>query len=135
MNTSFERPYKPVDLNTSLTQGFPLLSLAEKLMTEATSNTSGRSSLTLARGDELTVVITVLKTGHALGEHPAPAAAVVTCLDGNITFTTRAEEVTLERGEAVVFTGDVVHSVRANEDSVFLIVIGGAAAHDSHENE
>ena len=134
MNTSFERPYKPVDLNTSLTQGFPLLSLAEKLMTEATSNTSGRSSLTLARGDELTVVLAVLKSGRALDEHPAPAAAVVTCLDGNITFTTRAEEVTLERSEAVVFTGDVLHSVHANEDSVFLIVIGGAAAKLSQKN-
>ena len=135
MNTSFERPYKPVDLNTSLTRGFPLLSLADKLMTEASSNTSGRSSLTLARGDELTVVLAVLKSGNALDEHPAPAAAVVTCLDGNITFMTRAEEVTLERGEAVVFTGDVLHSVHANEDSVFLIVIGGAAAKNSKENE
>ena len=45
------------------------------------------------------------------------------------------EEVTLERGEAVVFTGDILHSVYANEDSVFLIVIGGAAANDSQENE
>lgn len=133
MNTSFERPYNPVDLNTSLTQGFPLPSLAEKLMTEATSNTSGRSSPTLARGDELTVVLTVLKTGHALDGHPAPAAALVTCLDGNITFTTRADEITLERG--VVFTGDVRHSVYANEDSVFLIVIGGEAAKNSKENE
>ncbi len=135
MNTSFERPYKPVDLNTSLTRGFPLLSLAEKLMTEASSNTSGRSSLTLARGDELTVVLAVLKSGNALDEHPAPAAAVVTCLDGNITFTSRTEEITLERGEAVVFTGDILHSVYANEDSVFLIVIGGAAAKHSQEND
>ena len=103
-------------------------------MSEATFNSSGRSSLTLARGDELTVVLTVLKTGHALGEHPAPAAALVTCLDGNITFTTRAEEISLVRGETVVFTADILHSVHANEDSVFLIVIGGAAANDSQEN-
>ena len=60
---------------------------------------------------------------------------MVTCLDGNITFTTGTEEVTLERGEAAVFTGDVVHSVCANQDSVFLIVIGGAAAKNSKENE
>ncbi|MDE0299526.1 MAG: cupin domain-containing protein [Candidatus Poribacteria bacterium] len=131
MNTSFERPYKPVDLNTSVTQGFPLPSLAEKLMTEATSNASGRSSLTLARGDELTVVLAALKSGHALDEHPAPAAASVTCLYGNITFTSRAEEVTLERGETVVFTADILHSVHAIVDSVFLIVIGGAAAKNS----
>ena len=125
MNASFERPYRPVDLNASLTQGFPLLSLAENLMEEATLNTAGRASLTLAHGVELTVVLTVLKAGYSLSEHPAPAAAAVTCLDGNITFTTKVEEITLENGDAVVFTGDVLHSVCANEDSVFLIVIGG----------
>ncbi len=125
MNASFERPYRPADLNASLTQGFPLLSMAENLMEEATLNTAGRASLTLAHGVELTVVLTVLKAGFSLSEHPAPAAAAVTCLDGNITFTTKVEEITLENGDAVVFTGDVLHSVCANEDSVFLIVIGG----------
>ena len=29
-----------------------------------------------------------------------------------------------EQGEGVTFTGDVLHSVHASEDSVFLIVIG-----------
>ena len=135
MNTSFERPYRPVDLNASLTQGYSLLPMAENLMEEATLNAAGRSSLTLAHGVELTVVLAVLKAGHALGEHPAPAAAVVTCLDGNLTFTTKAEEITLEKGEAVVFTGDVLHSVRANEDSVFLIVIGGTGTKHSEQNE
>ena len=135
MNTSFERPYRPVDLNASLTQGYSLLPMAENLMEEATLNAAGRSSLTLAHGVELTVVLAVLKAGHALGEHPAPAAATVTCLDGNLTFTTKAEEITLEKGEAVVFTGDVLHSVRANEDSVFLIVIGGTGTKHSEQNE
>ena len=135
MNTSFERPYRPVDLNSSITHGFPLASMAEKLMQEAAFKTSGRSSLTLAHGGELTVVLAVLKAGHALAEHPAPAAAAVTCLDGNLTFATKTEEITLEKGEAVVFTGDVLHSVRANEDSVFLIAIGGAATKHSQQNE
>ncbi len=135
MNTSFERPYRPVDLNASLTQGFSLLQMAENLMEEATLNTAGRSSLTLAHGVELTIVLTVLKAGNSLSEHPAPAAAAVTCLDGNITFATKAEEITLEHGEAVVFTGDVLHSVRANEDSVFLIVIGGTGNKNPKQNE
>ena len=135
MNTSFERPYRPVDLNASLTQGYSLLPMAENLMEEATLNAAGRSSLTLAHGVELTVVLTVLKAGNSLSEHPAPAAATVTCLDGNLTFTTKVEKITLEKGEAVVFTGDVLHSVRANEDSVFLIVIGGTETKHSEQNE
>ena len=125
MNTSFERPYRPVDLSVSTTKGFPLMSMAEKLMEEATSATSGRASLTLAHGDEMTLVLVVLKAGTTLEEHQAPAAAAVITLSGNIIFTTSGEKITLKQGEAVTFTADILHAVYASEDSAFLIVIGG----------
>lgn len=125
MNTSFERPYRPVDLNTSLTKAFPFVEMAEKLMAEAESATSGRASLTLARGDELTVILVALKANNALEEHPAPAAATVIMLSGSIIFTTNADKITMEQGEGVAFTGDVLHSVYASEDSAFLVAIGG----------
>ena len=128
MNASFERPYRPVDLNMPITKAFPLMSMAEKLMGEATFATSGRASLTLARGDEMIVVLTVLKAGTALEEHPAPATATVVTLSGNIIFTTGAEKITLEQGEAVTFTADILHAVYASEDSAFLIVIGGKSS-------
>ena len=127
MNTSFERPYRPVDLDTSLTKSFPLMSMAEKLMEEATSATSGRASLTLARGDELTLVLAALKAGTTLEEHSAPAAAAVVTLSGNIIFTTSTDKITLEQGDSVTFTADILHSVYASEDSAFLIVIGGSS--------
>ncbi|MDE0012750.1 MAG: cupin domain-containing protein [Candidatus Poribacteria bacterium] len=127
MNTSFERPYRPVDLDISLTKSFPLMSMAEKLMEEATSATSGRASLTLARGDELTLVLAALKAGTTLEEHSAPAAAAVVTLSGNIIFTTSTDKITLEQGDSVTFTADILHSVYASEDSAFLIVIGGSS--------
>ena len=125
MNTPFERPYRPVDLNIPTTKGFPLVSMAEKLMEEATLATSGRSSLTLAHGTEMTLVLVALKAGTTLEEHQAPAAATVITLSGSIIFTTSAEKITLERGEAVTFTADILHAVYASEDSAFLIIIGG----------
>ncbi len=125
MNASFNRPYRPVDLNTSLTQAFPLLSMAENLMTEAAFAKSGRSSLTLARGDELTIVLVVLKAGSTLDEHSAPAAATVITLSGKMVFTTSSNKISLEQGDAVTFTDDILHSVYADEDCAFLIVIGG----------
>ena len=128
MNISFERPYRPVDLNIPTTKGFPLMSMAEKLMEESTSTTSGRASLTLAHGKEITLVLVALKAGNTLEEHTAPAAATVITLSGNIIFTTSAEKITLEQGEAVIFTADVLHAVYASEDSAFLIVIGGTGA-------
>ena len=128
MNTSFERPYRPVDLNIPMTKAFPIMSMAEKLMKEATAATSGRASLTLAHGDEMTVVLVALKVGNTLEEHSAPAAATVITLSGNIIFTTSAEKITLEQGEAVSFTADILHAVHASEDSAFLIVIGGKSS-------
>ena len=125
MNTSFERPYRPVDLNRPMLKAFSLMSMAEKLTEEATSATSGRASLTLAHGKEMTLVLVALKAGNTLEEHQAPAAATVITLSGNIIFTTHAEKITLDQGEAVTFTADILHAVYASEDSVFLIVIGG----------
>ena len=125
MNTSFERPYRPVDLNTSLTKSFPLMSMAEKLMREAEFAASGRSALTLARGDGMTVVLTVMKEGTALEDHRAPSPATVITLSGRIIFTTSAEKITMDQGDAVTFTSDILHAVYASEDSAFLIIIGG----------
>ena len=129
MNTSYERPYRPVDLNTTLTKAFPFTAMAENLMEEAEFASSGRASLTLARGDELTLVLIVMKAGATLDEHSAPAAAVVVTLGGKIIFTSSTDKITLEQGEGITFTGDVLHSVHASEDSVFLIVIGGKVSH------
>lgn len=128
MNTSFERPYRPVDLNIPMTRGFPLVSMADKLMEEATLATSGRASLTLAHGTEITLVLVALKAGTTLEEHQAPAAATVITLNGSIIFTTSAEKIALEQGEAVAFTADSLHAVYASEDSAFLIVIGGKSS-------
>ena len=100
--------------------------MAEKLMEEAASATSGRASLTLARGDELTIVLVAMKSEAMLVEHSAPAAATVIMLNGNIIFTTSNDKITLEQGDSVTFTADVLHSVHASEESVFLIVIGGS---------
>ena len=127
MNTSFERPYRPADLNTSLTKAFPLVSMTEKLMEEAGAATSGRAALTLARGDELTIVLTAMKSETTLEEHSAPAAATVILLSGNIIFTTSDDKITLAQGDSVTFTADIPHSVHASEDSAFLIVIGGSS--------
>ena len=101
------------------------MSMAEKLIDEANSATSGRASLTLAHGEEMTLVLVALKAGTTLEDHSAPTAATVVTLSGNIIFTTSAEKMTLGRGEAVAFTADVLHAVYASEDSAFLIVIGG----------
>ena len=71
-----------------------------------------------------------MTAGTALHEHRAPSSATVVTLNGSIVFSASTENIRLERGEAVVFTADVLHTVKANEDSVFLIVIGGKSLNE-----
>lgn len=125
MKSVYDRPYRPIDLNISQIEGFPLNSMGDQLMIEAESATAGRASLTLARGNEMTVVLVALKSGRSLEEHSAPSAATVVILNGNILFSTSTKDITLIQGESVTFSSDISHSVHANEDSVFLIIIGG----------
>ncbi len=125
MDKAFERPYRPSHLDTSWIGSFPLLAMAEQLMAEEAFAGSGRNALTLVRGEDLTVVLTVIREGALIHEHRAPGPATVITLSGSIRILTGNEKMTLEHGSAVSFTADVPHAVEAGQDSAFLIVIGG----------
>jgi quercetin dioxygenase-like cupin family protein len=96
-------------------------------MTEKVFAQTGRNALTLTRGEDLTLVLTVVKEGTVIKEHQAPGPATIILLSGSIAFSTDdgGEKILLESGSAVAFAADVTHSVKANKDSAFLIVIGG----------
>ena len=125
MEKAFERPYRPLKVNETWIESFPLKAMARQLMDENAFAESGRNALTLVRGDEMTVVLTVMKEGAALHEHRAPGPATVILLSGRIRMSSGAEETPLEPGSAVSFTANLRHAVKAVEDSAFLIVIGG----------
>ncbi len=108
MEKAFERPYRPLNFSKSWIESFPLHAMAEQLMREDAFDESGRNALSLVRGDEMTVVLTVMKAGAALHEHRAPGPATVVLLSGRIRISAGAEEATLESGSAVSFTANLV---------------------------
>ena len=125
MDKAFERPYRPLNVNNSWIESFPLNAMARQIMDEDAFAESGRNALTLVRGDEMTVVLTVIRAGTALHEHRAPGPATVIPLSGNIRMLAGQEKMPLAPGSALSFTADVLHAVEAVEDSAFLILIGG----------
>ena len=64
-----------------------------------------------------------------LHEHIAPGPIIVTALSGHLEFSTatESEPLKLRAGEAAVCAAHLPHSVKALEDSAFLLVIGGRA--------
>ena len=129
MKQAYERPFRPTEITDSTVAFFPLLSMVNKLMTEDVLENTGRNSLSLVHGNDLTVVLIVLKDQAVLHEHIAPSPITVTALSGHLEFsaTTESNPVRLRTGEAAVCAAHLPHSVKALEDSAFLLVIGGRA--------
>lgn len=127
MSQAYERPFRPIEITDSTVTSFSLLRMADQLMTEDGIDQVGRSSLSLVRGNDLTVVLIVLKAQAVLREHTAPGPITVTALSGHIEFSTATESkpLRLQTGDAAVCAAHLPHSVKALEDSAFLLVIGG----------
>lgn len=129
MNRAYERPFRPLELTATTVTSFSLLDMATQLMAEDAFQHAGRNALTLARENHLTVVLMVLKAQSALHEHQAPGPITVTTLSGRLAFSTarQSEPLLLHTGDAAICGAHLAHSVKALEDSAFLVVIGGQA--------
>jgi quercetin dioxygenase-like cupin family protein len=129
MSEAFARPFRPVELTASTLTSFPLQAMAQQLMTEEVFQTSGRNALTLIHHTNLTVVLTVLKAGAVLDEHHAPAPVTLLPLFGEIILTSAAGQtsLTLDHSQAAVFAANLPHRVEAQQDSAFMLVMGGQA--------
>jgi quercetin dioxygenase-like cupin family protein len=130
MNQAYDRPFRPTELTASTVTSFALPDMAYQLMLEEAFLHAGRNALTLARGDDLTVVLMVLKAQSELHEHKAPGPITVTALFGYLEFqaATQSEPLALQAGDAAVCGAHLAHRVKALEDSAFLLVMGGRAS-------
>lgn len=115
----------PVELTASTIELFALDDLTSNLRDEDAYDRSGRTAASLARGDDLTLALTVARAGETIREHEAPGPVVLVPLEGRLVLETGDGERLLEPGRAAAFAADVRHAVRAEEDSAFLVIIGG----------
>lgn len=119
--------YRPIEINSGTVESFDLVQAAKELMADEIFRKSGRVARTLARGEEMTAVLTVLKNGKEIQEHTAPGPVSIQVLSGEIVVYVDAQkrQISLPAGSAVVLSSDAAHRVSAKEDSAFFILIGG----------
>lgn len=127
MSDAFARPFRPVALTPATLTSFPLQAMAQQLMAEDIFQTSGRNALTLIHHKALTVVLTVMRAGAVLEEHHAPAPVTLLPLFGEIVLASAAgtTRLTLDHSKAAIFAAQLPHRVAAQQDSAFLLVMGG----------
>jgi len=126
MSEPLARPFRPFDFAAGAVKDFQLGRIIDSLRLESAYRNDGCTAVTVARSDELTIVLTVIQKGSQVSEHKAPAPASVIVLDGKLSFSKHdGSTFELSSNDAVVFASDVLHMVKALEDCAFLIVIGG----------
>jgi len=94
-------------------------------MEEGAWHRGQRNSITLRKGEGMSVVLLVMKAGDRLEEHAAPGPFSLSVREGRIRFVA-AEEVA-EAGADTLLTCDarVRHTVEALSDAVRLLTIAG----------
>ena len=78
---------------------------------------------TLIRTPAAELIRMVLPAGRDVKEHRAPGEIIVHCLEGRIEFTSMGRTQELTPGRLLLLPPGEPHSVRAVEDSSFLLTI------------
>ena len=110
-------------------QRFDLGAEVGRLMEERAWQRGQRNSITLRKGEGMSVVLLVMKAGDRLEEHAAPGPLSLSVREGRIRFMVaeEVEEKVAEAGSDTLLTCDagVRHTVEALSDAVCLLTIAG----------
>ena len=104
-------------------QAFDLGTEVARLREEEAFREGLRNSITLRKGEGMSVVLLVMRAGDRLEEHAAPGPITVAVREGRIRFATPDGEV--EAGPETLLACDagVRHAVEAVEDAVCVLTI------------
>jgi len=107
-----------------------LTQLAEELLEQARTSSSGRGAKSVHGGREhaLRQTLMAIRAGEGLPEHPNPGEATLQMLHGTAVLKTARSAGTLNAGDFVVIP-DELHSLDVIEDAVFLLTVVLRATH------
>ena len=77
----------------------------------------------LVKEDAFEAIRMVLRKDHEMAGHQVEWPITIYCLDGQIAFTARGQTHDLRAGHWLFLLGNEPHSLRAIEDSSFLLTI------------
>lgn len=80
-------------------------------------------TVTLIKTKHVEVVRLVLDKGKVIAEHKAPGEIIVQCLDGRVALTAMGRQQELAAEQMLYLSAGEPHSVRAIDDSSFLLTI------------
>ncbi len=95
----------------------------EQLQHEDAWQNSDRNSVTLFKSDTMRIVLLGLHENAELKPHKANGVISVQVIKGTIDFMTAEDHCTLEEGRMIALHKNIIHSVKALEDSFFVLTL------------
>ncbi|MBN9494394.1 hypothetical protein J0H33_13780 [bacterium] len=86
----------------------------------------GRKAVTLAKQDDLSIVLMAIRGGDKLAEHSAPGTVTIHLLQGHAKIHLPDEDVDAHDGFLVQIADGLRHDVEAVTDSLVLITVASA---------
>jgi quercetin dioxygenase-like cupin family protein len=106
-------PMLEMDLNASIDQ----------IKGEAAWLNNDRNALTIFKSDTMRIVLMALRESAELKPHKANGVISVQVLKGKINFMTEQQSAELGKGQMIALEENIVHSVKALEESFFLLTL------------
>jgi len=106
-------------------QRFDLGAEVGRLLEEGAWQRGQRISITLRKGEGMSVVLLVMKAGDRLEEHAAPGPLSLSVREGHIRLMVAGEVVEAESDTLLTCDAGVRHTVEALSDAVCLLTIAG----------
>ena len=129
MSIQAERRPHPLDALAVPEMTFDLAAETRQLHAEPDWST-GQNAKTLAKHDNLRVVLTALDRGHHLPDHRTAGRISIQTIAGHVAVHVGPDTIDLPAGRLLVLDRGIPHDVEALETSAFLLTIawpGGAA--------
>jgi len=83
----------------------------------------GRTARTLVKEGPLRLTIMGIAAGGVLPTHRTDAHVKIHLLEGQVTFTARGRDYTLNVGDVLIFAPNVEHEARSATGGVFLLTV------------
>lgn len=86
-----------------------------------------RNAITIFKTGGMTIVLVALHAGAALTRHTANGIISVQVLEGQISFKTDDQSVSLDKGQVLTLHEGIAHSVEAISEAVFLLTVANSS--------
>jgi quercetin dioxygenase-like cupin family protein len=98
-------------------------SFSKQIKNEKPWNNSDRNAITVFKTNGLRIVLIALHKNAEMMEHTADGIISLQVLEGKILFTTKEQSVELGKGQMLALHENVLHSVFAKEETIFLLTL------------